>query len=169
MQTEEWSPIRSEKPVETMLSEPNSAYRNKIYEKVDQLAQLIQETDEWKKFKQAEQKIERHGDAQALLFVVKAKRNRYSQTSLRLGYDHPDSIQAKREYDEVLEKMAKIPLIEQYQAYQEELNELIQGVIASVVAALSESIPVERGEGTSGGGCGGCSSGGCGGCRVTTA
>ncbi|UOF91810.1 YlbF family regulator [Fodinisporobacter ferrooxydans] len=145
-----------------------TAFRSIIINQINKISGLIQETEEWKRFKQAEYKIEHHGDAQALLFVVRAKRNQYSQVSLRHGYEHPKSIQAKQEYDDILERMANIPLIEEYQAYQEELNELVQGILATVMSSLSATIPVERGEDigktSSGGSCG--SGGGCGSCKT---
>jgi cell fate (sporulation/competence/biofilm development) regulator YmcA (YheA/YmcA/DUF963 family) len=145
---------------DAMIHATGSSHWNRILDKINQIAASIQATEEWKRFKQAEEKIEHHDDAQSLLSVVKAKRNKYSQVSLRLGYEHPEAVQAKKEYDEVLEKIAQIPLIEQYQAYQEDLNELIQGVLATILASLSETIPVEQGEATHTGGCG---TGGCGG------
>lgn len=158
--------MESTQTVDNTVSEAGSSHWNRVLDKINQIAYSIQETDEWQRFKEAEYKIEHHGDAQALLFVVKAMRNKYSQVSLRLGYEHPDSIAAKAKYNEVLAKMANIPLIDQYQAYQEELNELMQGVTATVLASLSERIPVERGEAEETGGCssGGCG-GGCGGCH----
>lgn len=101
-----------------------------------------------------------HADAQALMFVVKAKRNAYSQISLRLGYDDPAAEKAKRDYDEVLRQIAEIPLIDEYQAVQEELNDLLQGVTRTIINTLSPDVRTEIYEESSGGGCG---SGGCGG------
>jgi cell fate (sporulation/competence/biofilm development) regulator YmcA (YheA/YmcA/DUF963 family) len=128
-------------------------------QKAEQLVNLIQATETFARFRQAEDKINRHPDAQALMFIAKAKRNAYSQTSLRYGYDHPIAVKAKQEYDEVLDKIAEIPLMEEFQSYQEELNELLQGITRTIINTLAPDVPTEIYEETSGG----CGSGGCGG------
>lgn len=140
-------------------------HRFQVIDKVKEITDLIEQTEEWCSFKKAEYKMERHREAQNLLLVVKAKRNRFSQTSLRYGYEHPASMEAQEDYQKTLDKISKIPLIEEFQAYQEELNELLQGVIASVMSSLSTTIRVERTEeqgeiacGTDKGGCGSCGS-----------
>lgn len=139
--------------------------RADVLAKADEIANLLRSSEEMKRYRQAEAKIARHGDAQALLFVVKAKRNQYSQLSLRHGYDHPAVIKAKQEYDEVLERIAQIPLIDELQTAQEELNDVIQGILHTLVSSVHNMLPVEKGEepgdGASGG-CGNCSAGGCG-------
>ncbi|WP_018131332.1 YlbF family regulator [Effusibacillus pohliae] len=136
-------------------------HRTRILQKAEELVHLIQSTETFVRFQQAEDKINRHPDAQALLFVAKAKRNAYSRTSLRFGYDHPTAVKAKQEYDEVLRQIAEIPLMEQYKAYQEELNELMQGITRTIINTLAPDVPAEIFEEKSGG----CRSGGCGGCR----
>ncbi|MFC4767050.1 YlbF family regulator [Effusibacillus consociatus] len=136
--------------------------RTRILRKAEELVNLIQATEEFNRFRQAEDKINRHPDAQALMFVAKAKRNAYSQTSLRYGYDHPAAIKAKQEYDKVLEQIAEIPLMEQFQSCQEELNELLQGITRTIINTLAPDVPAEIYEEKSGG----CGSRGCGGgCR----
>lgn len=140
--------------------------RNHILDKAQHLAQLLTQSEEMQRYRQAEDKINRHGDAQALLFVVRAKRNAYSQTSLRHGYDHPLTEKTKQEYDDVLEKIAAIPLIDEYKEAQDEVNDIVQGVLQTIVNTLSDLVPVEKsedpGSGASGG-CGSCGSpGGCG-------
>lgn len=136
-----------------------TAHRARILQKAEQLVGLIQSTEVFARFQQAEDKINRHSDAQALMFIAKAKRNAYSQTSLRHGYDHPAAVKAKREYDEVLCQIAEIPLLEEFQSYQEELNELLQGVTRTIINTLAPDVPTETYEEQSGG----CGSGGCGG------
>lgn len=136
-----------------------------VLTKADEIASLLKSSEEMKRFRQAEDKISRHGDAQALLFVVKAKRNQYSQLSLRHGFDHPAVIKAKQEYDDVLDRIAQIPLIDELQTAQEDLNDVIQGILHTLVSSVNNMLPVEKGEDpgdSASGGCGSCSSGGCG-------
>ncbi|MDB5083660.1 MAG: hypothetical protein JWN30_546, partial [Bacilli bacterium] len=63
------------------------------------------------------------------------------------------------------DKIADIPLIEQYQQAQEELNDLIQGVTRTILNTLSPDVPVEIYDDEVVGGCGsasgGCGSGNC--------
>jgi cell fate (sporulation/competence/biofilm development) regulator YmcA (YheA/YmcA/DUF963 family) len=136
----------------------HTAIRNKAQQIVD----LLNSSEEMQRFRQAQDKINRHGDAQALLFVVRAKRNAYSQTSLRYGYEHPLTIQAKQEYDQVLAQIGEIPLIDEFKEAQEDLNDIVQGVLHTIVSTLHDTVPVEKSEepGGSSGGCGNCS-GGC--------
>lgn len=138
----------------------------RIIEKTNQIIQQIRSSEEMQRYQHAIQKLNRHGDAQALLFVVRARRNAYSQTSLRLGYEHPDSIKAKQELDETLTKIAEIPLIEQYQQEQEDVNEILQGVTRILINTLAIDIPVEIFDDEVQGGCGsasgGCGNGNCG-------
>lgn len=145
---------------------PSIVQQNPIIDKAQQLADLLARSEEMQRFRQAEDKITRHADAQALLFIVRAKRNAYSQTSLRHGYDHPAAQKAKAEYDEVLDRIAQIPLIDEFQEAQDEINDIVQGVLQTIVNTLSSDISVEKTEEPSdgsSGGCGSCgSSGGCG-------
>lgn len=136
-----------------------------ILEKAQQITDLIKRSEEMQRFRQAQDKIERHADAQALLFNVKALRNRFSQTSLRHGYEHPESIKAQEAYENVLEQIAQVPLIDEYQVAQEDLNDIVQGVLQTLVGTLSPVLSVEKSEDpgdAASGGCGSCSSGGCG-------
>lgn len=142
--------------------------------KVKRLAEMIASSEEAIRFRQAQEKINRHPRAQALLFNVKPLRNRYSQTSLRLGEDHPQAIAAKQAYDDVVRQLEAIPLVEEYQTAQMELNDLLQGVIKLIALALEEEgCDVVWGKsdevlGCGGSGCGGCA-GGCAdhGCTVS--
>jgi cell fate (sporulation/competence/biofilm development) regulator YmcA (YheA/YmcA/DUF963 family) len=139
--------------------------RAAILSKAHQIVNMLQNSEEMQRFRQASDKLERHAAAQALMFIVKAKRNAFSQTSLRYGYDHPASIKAKQEYEAVLEQIAQIPLIEEYRVAQEELNDIIQGILQTVVNTVSDVLPVEKSADpgpNAKGGCGNCSSGGCG-------
>lgn len=140
------------------------SHRDLILQKAQDLVNSIQSTEIFARFKQAEYKLNHHPDGQTLLFLGKAKRNAYSQISLRYGYDHPESQRAKAEYDDILRQIEQIPLIEEYQISQEDLNELLQGVTRTIMNTLAPVLPTEIYE-DSGGGCGsgGCGSGGCGG------
>jgi cell fate (sporulation/competence/biofilm development) regulator YmcA (YheA/YmcA/DUF963 family) len=116
-----------------------------IIEKAEYLADQIAASEEYALFKQAEEKLNRHAEAQALLFVIRAKRNKASQTGLKLGDDHPLAIQARKEYEECLERLTQIPVVEQYQSMQAELNDLIQGITKIITATLNDmGIPVSR-------------------------
>ena len=139
--------------------------RAAILGKAHQIVYLLQSSEEMNRFRQASDKMNRHADAQALMFIVKAKRNAFSQTSLRHGYEHPASIKAQQEYEKVLDQIAAIPLIDEYREAQEDLNDIVQGILQTVVSTVSGVLPVEKsedpGDGAAGG-CGSCSSGGCG-------
>lgn len=140
--------------------------RSMILEKAQQIARMIEQSEEMQRFRQAQHKINHHADAQALMFIVRSKRNAYSQTSLRHGYEHPAAVKAKQDYDDVLDKIAQIPLIDEFKEAQDEINDVVQGVLKTLVVTLSDSVPVEKsedpGDGASGG-CGSCGSpGGCG-------
>lgn len=140
--------------------------RTMILEKAQTIVRMIEQSEEMQRFRQAQHKINHHADAQALMFVVRAKRNAYSQTSLRHGYDHPAAVKAKQEYDEVLHQIEQIPLVDEFKEAQEEINDVVQGVLKTLVVTLSDLVPVEKsedpGDGASGG-CGSCgSAGGCG-------
>jgi cell fate (sporulation/competence/biofilm development) regulator YmcA (YheA/YmcA/DUF963 family) len=139
----------------------------RVLQKAKLIADMIASSEEVARFKQAEEKMKRHPDAQALLFNVKALRNRYSQTSLRLGDDHPEAIKAKEAYEAVVDRLEQIPVVEQFQAAQMELNDLLQG-ITKIVALTMEGFHVEWGKSDEvtascgSGGCGGgCSAKGC--------
>lgn len=139
--------------------------RSAILDKAEQIARLIQESEEMNRFSQAKNKIENHADANVLTFLAKAKRNHYSKTSLRLGYDHPESIKAKQEYDEVLHKISAIPIMDEFKEAQDEINDIMQGVLKTIVSTVSDVLSVEKTEepgDSASGGCGSCSSGGCG-------
>jgi len=141
------------------------ADRAALVDKAQTIARMIESSEEFQRYAQAQEKLNSHGDALALTFVVKAKRNAFSQTSLRHGYEHPLSIQAKQEYEDVLRQLSEIPLIDEYKEAQEEVNDIVQGVLQTIVATLRDSVPVEKSEepgDSAAGGCGNCSSGGCG-------
>jgi len=139
--------------------------RSAILDKAEQIARMIQESEEMNRFSQAKNKIENHADANVLTFLAKAKRNQYSKTSLRLGYDHPESVKAKQEYDDVLRKISEIPIMDEFKEAQDEINDIMQGVLKTIVSTVSDVLSVEKTEepgDSAAGGCGSCSSGGCG-------
>jgi cell fate (sporulation/competence/biofilm development) regulator YmcA (YheA/YmcA/DUF963 family) len=139
----------------------------RVLQKAKAIAEMIASSEEVARYRQAEEKMNRHSEAQALLFNVKALRNRYSQTSLRLGDDHPETLKAKEAFDAVVERLSQIPVVEQFQEAQMELNDLLQG-ITKIIALTMEGFHVEWGKSDeitascgSGGCSGGCASKGC--------
>jgi len=134
-----------------------------ILTQAERVADMIAKSDELARYRQAEVKMTNHREAEQLTYTVKLKRNRYSQTSLRYGYDHPEVRKAKDEYDEVLQRVEQIPVIEEFQTSQSEVNDLVQGVLKIVMVSMPgdmrlerDTIEVKSGCGTVGGGCGSC-------------
>lgn len=116
-----------------------------VVEKADGIAAKISSSDEFQRYWQAREKMQRNQKAQALFDELKLKTNTSLILQQRLDPNHPKVMLAELEVKEVEEKLNEIPVAMQYKEAQAEVNELLQGVISLVLSRLSEEIPVELG------------------------
>ncbi|ADG06331.1 RicAFT regulatory complex protein RicA family protein [Kyrpidia tusciae] len=126
-----------------------------IRQRAQILAQMIRESEEAARYRACRQKIARNGEVQSLL--KSQKRLQMSVSALKMRCAPVEKIRAaERALAEVEERLRAIPVVGQYQAAQEEVNLLVQGVAEIIAHTISSRLPVEVSAGGCSGGCGGC-------------
>lgn len=113
--------------------------------KADAIASAIGDSDVARQFWQAKRKMESNLRAQELFEELKLKTNARLILRERLSEDHPKVLLADVEIHEMEEQLSHIPVALQYKNAQDELNELMQSVVQTLLHRLSGEVPVELG------------------------
>lgn len=119
--------------------EPQS--REDIISKAKELAGLIGTSEEVQHFQKAEKLIQNHERIQSLISVIKKKQKEIvAFESMRNA-----SMVAKieDEINQLQEELDSIPLVNEYQQSQSDINYLLQMVISVIHDTVSERINVE--------------------------
>lgn len=118
---------------------------NGILEKADAIAAAIRDSEAATQYWQAREKMENHPTAQALFEELKLKTNASLILQERLSADHPKVMLAELEIHQIQDQLQQIPVAIQYKNAQDELNELMQGVVQTLLSRLSTTLPLELG------------------------
>lgn len=140
----------------------NRSFSHLVFEKADGIALDIASSDEAKMYWQAQEKMNRHVEAQKLFDDLKKKTNSLLVLKDRLGEDNPKYQRIDAERQVIEDRLAQIPVSLQYKSAHTELNNMLQEVMLVLLNRLKDAIPVEAGPRECGSG-GSCSTGGCGG------
>lgn len=116
-----------------------------LMSKADAIASAIGTSDVAKQFWQAKRKMESNVRAQELFEELKLKTNARLILKERLNDDHPKVLLADVEIHEIEEQLRQIPVAIQYKNAQDELNELMQTVVQTLLYRLAGEVPVELG------------------------
>lgn len=123
------------------------------------LGRRLSETEEIRRFRLAEEQINRSSRVQGLIEEIKRKQKELVHAK---HYQKPEyTRRLEQELDRLQLEMDQLPIVREYQQSQVEMNDLLQTLTKALAGAVSEKLNVDVG-GDVGGGCG---SGGPCGCR----
>lgn len=121
--------------------EPQS--REDIIKKAKELAGLIGSSEEVQHFQKAEKLIQNHERIQSLISVIKKKQKEIVAFESMKNQTMVDKIEA--EISELQAELDSIPLVNEFQQSQSDINYLLQLVISVIHDTVSKRVSVENG------------------------
>lgn len=117
--------------------------RDDVIAKARELAELISESDEVITFREAEAKIAAHERVQTLISAIKKKQKEI------VGFEYFQNEKMVKKIEGEIEALQNeldgIPIVQQFQQTQTDINYLLQLVVSVIKDALSEKINVVSG------------------------
>ncbi|WP_019910608.1 RicAFT regulatory complex protein RicA family protein [Paenibacillus sp. HW567] len=117
--------------------------REDIMGKAKELASLISTSEEVKHFQQAEQKIQNHERVQSLIATIKKKQKEI--VAFESFKNKEMVVRIEHEIEVLQDEIDGIPLVNEFQQSQSDINYLLQLVISVIRDTVSEKINVEAG------------------------
>ncbi|MEK4042301.1 YlbF family regulator [Paenibacillus sp. FSL H8-0048] len=117
--------------------------REDIMGKAKDLAALISTSEEVRHFQQAEQKILNHERVQGLIATIKKKQKEIVAFESFKNQAMVEKIE--REIEELQDEIDSIPVVNEFQQSQSDINYLLQMVISVIRDTVSDKINVEAG------------------------
>jgi cell fate (sporulation/competence/biofilm development) regulator YmcA (YheA/YmcA/DUF963 family) len=108
-----------------------------------ELAVIIANSEEVARFKQAEQKVNGNAKVQGLIESIKQKQKQLVSLEHRRSYDLIP--QVEQELQELQDELDAIPIVQEFQQIQADINELLQLVTGVIANTVSEKIIVSTG------------------------
>lgn len=121
--------------------EPQS--REDIIAKAKELAGLIGTSEEVQHFQKAEKLIQNHERIQSLISVIKKKQKEIVAFESMKNQTMVDKIET--EISELQAELDSIPLVNEFQQSQSDINYLLQLVISVIHDTVSKRVSVENG------------------------
>ncbi len=119
--------------------------REDIMAKAKELAALISTSDEVNTFKQAEQLVAQNERVQTLISAIKKKQKEV--VAFETTFKNEDMVKKiEGEMQALQDELDGIPIVQQFQQTQHDINYLLQLVISIIKESLSEKISVDSGE-----------------------
>jgi len=118
--------------------------REDILAKARELAELIADSDDVKAYRQAEAKIKENAHVQSLIAAIKKKQK--EAVAFEHTFKNPEMVKKiEAEIAALQDELDSIPIVQQFQQLQSDLNQLLQLVIRAVRDTVSEKIELESG------------------------
>lgn len=117
--------------------------RERIFELANEIADLIAQSDEIERFKQAEKKISANMRVQELITDLKRKQKRI--VALENNRQYEDIPQLEKEMEEIQQELDSIPVVEEFKQTQLEIDHLLQLVSSVIGNTLSRKVIVSTG------------------------
>ncbi|WCK56158.1 YlbF family regulator [Aneurinibacillus sp. Ricciae_BoGa-3] len=108
-----------------------------------ELADIIANSEEVARFKQAEQKVNGNAKVQGLIESIKQKQKQLVALEHRRSYDLIP--QVEKELQKLQDELDAIPIVQEFQQTQEDINELLQLVTRVIANTVSDKIIVSTG------------------------
>lgn len=121
----------------------NLVLREDILAKAKELAQLLATSEEVETFQKAEAMIDKNERIQTLIKAIKKKQKEI----VGFEYFKNNEMVAKieKEMNDMQEELDNIPLVQQFQQTQTDINYMLQLVVSVIKDTLSGTIQVESG------------------------
>ncbi|CAH1211242.1 MULTISPECIES: YlbF family regulator [unclassified Paenibacillus] len=117
--------------------------RDDIMRKAKELASMIGTSEEVKQFQQAEAKIQNHERIQQLIANIKKKQKEIVAFESFKNAAMVSKIE--QEIEELQDELDSIPLVNEFQQSQSDINYLLQLVVSVIRDTVSEKVNVEAG------------------------
>jgi cell fate (sporulation/competence/biofilm development) regulator YmcA (YheA/YmcA/DUF963 family) len=117
--------------------------KNRIYELAREIADLIAESEEIERFKQAEKKISAHMRVQELITALKKMQKRV--VALEHNRDYEAIPPIEKEMEAIQEELDSIPIVQEFKQTQQDIDELLQLVSSIIGNTLSRKVIVSTG------------------------
>lgn len=121
----------------------NLVIRDDIMRKAKELASMIGTSEEVKQFQQAEAKIQNHERIQHLIAKIKKKQKEIVAFESFKNAAMVSKIE--QEIEELQDELDSIPLVNEFQQSQSDINYLLQLVVSVIRDTVSEKVNVEAG------------------------
>ncbi|MBB3125963.1 cell fate (sporulation/competence/biofilm development) regulator YmcA (YheA/YmcA/DUF963 family) [Paenibacillus rhizosphaerae] len=117
--------------------------RDDIMSKAKELAELISGSEEVQQFQKAEEKIRNHERVQSLIATIKKKQKEIVAFE---SFQNSDMVaKIEKEIEALQDEIDGIPLVNEFQQSQSDINYLLQLVISVIHDTVSEKVNVEAG------------------------
>jgi cell fate (sporulation/competence/biofilm development) regulator YmcA (YheA/YmcA/DUF963 family) len=117
--------------------------RERIFELSREIANLIAESEEIERFKQAEKKISAHMRVQELITDLKKKQKKVVALEYNRNYEAIPPLE--KEMEAIQEELDSIPVVQEFKQTQIEIDELLQLVSSIIGNTLSKNVIVSTG------------------------
>lgn len=109
-----------------------------ILQKTKQLADMITTTDEVRVYKEAERRVQNHEKIQELIKAIKQKQKEVVAFESFQNEEMVKKIEAEQQ--ELQDELDKIPLVQQFQQTQSDINYMLQMIVNVIRDSLSDHI-----------------------------
>ncbi|WP_152402311.1 RicAFT regulatory complex protein RicA family protein [Paenibacillus cellulositrophicus] len=117
--------------------------RDDIMSKAKELAELISGSEEVQQFQKAEEKIRNHERVQNLIATIKKKQKEIVAFE---SFQNQEMVaKIEKEIEALQDEIDGIPLVNEFQQSQSDINYLLQLVISVIHDTVSEKVNVEAG------------------------
>jgi len=117
--------------------------KERIFELAREIANLIAQSEEIERFKQAEKKICAHMRVQELITELKRKQKRIVALEHNRQYDLIPELE--KEMEAIQDELDSIPIVQEFKQTQMEINDLLQLVSNIIGNTLSRNVIVSTG------------------------
>lgn len=129
-----------------------TAVRETILAKAQELAELIASSSEVQFYKKAEKQISANEHIQSLIRSIKKKQK--EATALEARGKSPETVEKiEGELAVLQDELDHIPLVTEFQQSQHDINDVLQLVVKVIRDSVSDTIEVEAGRRESSGSC----------------
>lgn len=116
--------------------------REDILARAKELAQLITTSEEVAMYQQSEKLIQSHERVQGLITTIKKKQKEL--IAFQNTFNNPKMVEKiEAEIDSIQDEIDEIPIVQQFQQSQVDVNYLLQSIISVIRDTVAEKIDVE--------------------------
>lgn len=117
--------------------------RDDILAQAKELAKMIAETEEVDFFKRAEEKINQNEKVRAMIQQIKSLQKQ--AVNLQHYGKHEALKKVEAEIDAIYEQLSQIPIVDEFQQSQTEVNDLLQLVASTISKTVTDEIITSTG------------------------
>jgi cell fate (sporulation/competence/biofilm development) regulator YmcA (YheA/YmcA/DUF963 family) len=116
--------------------------REDILTRAKELAQLITTTEEVELYQRSEKLIQTHERVQGLITTLKKKQKEL--VAFQNTFKNPTMVEKiEAEIDEIQDELDNIPIVQQFQQSQVDVNYLLQSIVSVIRDSVAEKLDVE--------------------------